>query len=462
MTAPEILIVEDEQNLRELMVDMLCQIAAPIAVDSVAKAQARLQEHIPDLLLLDIKLPDGDGLQLLGALRAQGLTVPAIIITAFGTVERAAAAMRAGAADFLVKPFDNARFMDAVARALDAGGRMLEVELSAGALDPKAAGADPKIIGEGLQDIVAVLHRVASTNATVLITGESGTGKELIARAIHERSARMDEPLVSINCAAIAPSLLESELFGFERGAFTGAHAQRRGLIEAAHRGTLFLDEIGDLPLEAQSKLLRVLQERQIVRVGGQTTVSVDIRIIAATHRDLQAMVWEGTFRQDLLYRLNVVPIALPPLRERRDDVPGLVEHFLEKLCRQHKVRPPELSAQLRERLTSYDWPGNVRELQNLVERAVVLGAFDPRALEAAPVPEAEAPAPTSVPQSASEAPIKTLRQAVAQAEREAVVAALQRAGGNKAAAARLLGISYKTLFNKIHDHGIQSQVSIK
>ncbi len=440
----EVLIVEDEANLRELMTDLLRE--HPVALSTAAsleEARARLAAHQPDLLLLDLKLPDGDGLDLLAEVRARGTMSPAIIITAFGTVERAAAAMRAGACDFLVKPFDRTRFVTAVLGALETGRRFEDVELSAGEL----VGA-----GGGLRQVVALLSRVAVTDATVLIQGESGTGKELIARALHQSSPRLDGPFVSINCSAIAPTLLESELFGFERGAFTGAHAQRKGLVEAAQQGTLFLDEIGDMPLEAQAKLLRVLQEREIMRIGGRAPVSVDVRVIAATHRDLARLVEEGRFRQDLLYRLDVVPIRVPPLRERRQDLPGLVDHFLARHADRHGVRAPSVSRETMERLRQHAWPGNVRELQNLCERAVIMGAFDLTSLD--PVRSSETSTVSVDPEPLAE--VKPLRQAVQEAERRAVVAALRAAQGNKAQAARLLGVSYKTLFNKIHEHEIQ------
>jgi two-component system, NtrC family, response regulator AtoC len=455
---PEVLIVEDEANIRELMQDILRTSAAVHGVGTIADARARLMERMPDVLLLDVKLPDGDGLALLESLRAEGHRVPAVVITAFGTVERAVAALHAGAADFLVKPFDDARFLGAVYAAIESGKKLTEVELQTGnvrAIEDALVGASG-----GLKDVVQVLRRVATMDATVLIEGESGTGKQLIARALHDHSRRRDAPFVAIDCSAIAPTLLESELYGFERGAFTGAHAQKKGLVEAAEGGTLFLDEIGDMPLEAQSRLLRVLQEREVTRVGGRAPIKVDVRVIAATHRDLAARVKEGLFRHDLLYRLNVVPIRLPPLRERRADIDGLLDHFLDHYSQRHGVAAPRTDAALRSALAAHPWPGNVRELSNFAERAVVLGRFDLSALDpigARTVPDpGSAPALPSTPAKA----MRTLREAVADAEREAVIAALQRSGGNKAEAARLLGVSYKTLFNKLHEHGIKEDLS--
>ena len=457
-TGPEVLVVEDERNLRELYRDVLeARGLAVVAFDSVGEAETHLARHEPDMLLLDVKLKDGDGLALLERLRGRGFRAPVVVMTAFGTVERAVQALRAGAADFLVKPFANERLVSAVEGALEEGRRRVEVELAAPAVG---------LIGVegGLRDVAELLPRVAASESTVLLRGESGTGKELVARAIHAASPRMDGPFISVNCAALPATLLESELFGFERGAFTGAHARRKGLVEAAEGGTLFLDEIGDMSLEAQARLLRVLQEREIVRVGGREPVRVDIRVVAATHRDLEAMATRGEVRSDLLYRLKVVPIRLPPLRERVQDLPGLIEHFLEKHGTRKKQRPPRPDAETLRKAMASPWPGNVRELENWVERAVVLGRFDLESLQPVPSPTTQpvpAPAPFSAPASAAETPVLTMKEAVARAERAAVIAALQAAGGQKTAAARLLGVSYKTLFNKIHEHDIREELHI-
>ncbi|MFY0565408.1 sigma-54-dependent transcriptional regulator [Archangium lansingense] len=467
VNGPEVALVEDERNLRELYQDVLSARGLRVVpLDSVAAAEAHLSRHAPDLVLLDVKLGDGDGLALLDRLRQQGLRTPVIVMTAFGTVERAVQALRAGATDFLVKPFANERLVSAVEAALETGRRLVELELAAPTLAPDTDTGRALIGADGgLRDVAALLPRVAASDATVLVRGESGTGKELVARAIHAASLRLDGPFVSVNCAALPPSLLESELFGFERGAFTGAHSRRKGLIETAEGGTLFLDEIGDMSLEAQARLLRVLQEREITRIGGRETVKVDLRVISATHRDLDAMAASGQFRSDLLYRLAVIPIHLPPLRERARDIPGLIEHFLEKHAARKGLRPPRPDPETLRRALAYPWPGNVRELENFVERAVVLGHFDSESLRA---PLAQKAAPVSAPAPAqalveapAQAPVQTLRDAVASAERAAVIAALQAAKGQKTAAARLLGVSYKTLFNKIHEHGIREELHI-
>jgi DNA-binding NtrC family response regulator len=454
----QVVLVEDERNLRELFTDVLAARSLDVtAFETIADAEAYLAKVAPDVLVLDVKLPDGDGLALLERLRRGTLRCPAIIITAFGTVDRAVGAMRAGATDFLVKPFANERLLAAVTSAIETGTRWAEIELRAGTVTPSAEAADIVGLSGGLSDVAALLPRVAASAATVLIRGESGTGKELIARAIHAASAHMDGPFVPVNCAALPPSLLESELFGFERGAFTGAHARRKGLVEAADGGTLFLDEIGDMPLEAQARLLRVLQERQITRIGGREAVPVNVRIVAATHRPLEDMVKQGTFRADLLYRLAVVPIHLPPLRSRPQDIPGLVDHFLLKHAARHHAPAPRVDPHTKARVAAHQWPGNVRELENFVERAVVLGRFE---WEAGPSGDVASDAVPATP--AVRSGVVTLRSAVDEAERSAIVTALRAAGGNKAEAARLLGVSYKTLFNKINEHGIREELQIQ
>lgn len=452
-------VIEDEPHLGEMLRDMLGARWQLEVHTNLAAAERALSTSAPDLIIVDVKLPDGDGIEWLERWRVRDNRSPVIVMTAFATVDRAVLALKAGAIDFLVKPFSEERLLAAVESAFARSKRLAEVEFAA----PRVLSAASGIVGESavLRELLDVLPRVAASASTVLIRGESGTGKELVARAIHEGSPRLDGPFVALNCAAISPGLLEAELFGFERGAFTGAHAQRKGFVESADGGTLFLDEIGDMSLEAQSRLLRVLQESEIVRVGGREPVGVDVRVIAATHQPLESLVEAGRFRQDLLYRLSVVPIEIPPLRSRADDIPGLIAHFLDSHAAKGRAVPAFPSAEVIARLKAHVWPGNVRELENWVERAVVFGRFTPEDLErtapvlAAPVIAGEA----EVSDAASAVVplgVRTLKEAVGEAERAAVVAALSAAGGNKAQAARLLGVSYKTLFNKIHEHGIK------
>jgi DNA-binding NtrC family response regulator len=460
-TAVKVAIVEDEANLRELYADLLTARGYDVSgFATIAAAEDRLATSHPDVLILDVQLPDGDGLALLGRLRKDGIRTPVIVTTAFGTLERAVEALRSGAMDFLVKPFPNERLLGAVGAAAESGRRLTELELRAGTVEANAAVE--KLVGSsgGLRDVVELLPRIAASEATVLLRGESGTGKEMFARTIHACSRRMDGPFVAVNCAALPPSLLESELFGFERGAFTGAHARRKGHVEAAEGGTLFLDEIGDMPIEAQARLLRVLQEREVTRIGGREPVRVDVRIVAATHRKLEQLVEQGSFRADLLYRLAVVPITLPALRERPQDIPGLVDHFLVKHAARHGLPAPRLESETLRRLQSQPWPGNVRELENLVERAVVMGRF-PTA-DAVPTTALSTPASSSAPLETVRDQVVPLRAAVAEAERGAIMAALRVAAGNKAEAARLLGVSYKTLFNKLHELGIREELKFE
>ena len=448
MSAPlQILLLEDEQNLAELVKDLLSADGHLLRrAASVAEARALLSGWAPDVLLFDVKLPDGDGIELLSALRAEGLHLPAVVMTAFATIDRAVEALKSGAYDFLVKPFDNERLRTAVLQAAQEGARLDEL-----ALTTPSVGAHGLIGGDhGLREVVGLIDKVARTDASVLIRGESGTGKELVARALHAASPRRDGPFVSLNCAALPPGLLEAELFGFERGAFTGAHDKRKGHVEVADGGTLFLDEMGDMALDAQARLLRVLQEREIVRVGGRAPIKVDVRVVAATHRDLAARVSEGAFRSDLLFRLDVVSIHIPPLRERPQDIPALIDHFLAKHAERHKTRAPRPTDAILRWAAAAPWNGNVRELENFVERAVVLGDFAAPAQQPPTTPTEPAPAAAGA--------VPTLRQAVADAEKRAVIAALESARGNKAQAARLLGVSYKTLFNKIHEHGITEE----
>jgi DNA-binding NtrC family response regulator len=369
-----ILIVEDKDSLRTML---RCALEANgysvLEAGDQPEAEAVLKNGRPDLVLSDLRLPRGDGFGVLRAARAMDPEMPVVMMTAFGSIQEAVAAMKEGALDFLAKPIDPEHLLMLVERALDrrrlvAENLVLREELAV------RRGA-PQIIGDApaLKAVLASLERAAATDITVLLDGESGTGKELFARALHARGPRSGGPFVAINCAAIPEGLLESELFGYEKGAFTGAGNRKPGRFELAHRGTIFLDEIGDLPLSLQAKILRALEERQFERLGGTVPVKVNVRVIAATNRDLRARVAARQFRDDLFFRLSVFPITIPPLRERAQDIPLLARHFVDRFCLEMKKPALTLSEAAGVALQGYAWPGNVRELQNCIERAVIL-----------------------------------------------------------------------------------------
>jgi DNA-binding NtrC family response regulator len=439
-----VLLVEDRETTRLMVEETLRRRGYDVAsAGSVAEAKGLLEQS-PDLVLTDLQLPDGSGIELLKAALERDARLPVIVMSAFGTIEIAVEAVKRGAYDFVPKPFDTKRLSGLVAHALERRPRA------------SAAAGDSGLIGTSaaIQKVVSSARRVAPSDATVLVLGESGTGKELVARAIHKWSGRSGGPLVTVNCAAVPRELMEAEFFGSEKGAFTGASARKLGKVELASGGTLFLDEIGELPGELQPKLLRALQERTFMRVGGTVEVQADIRVIAATNRDLAGLVHEGLFREDLYYRLNVFPIRIPPLRERPEDVLELASFFVQKIAASLDREPPRISraaALLLERMT---WPGNTRQLQNAIERAVILADgseilpehFDSGSTE-------ESPAAPPVPSGASL--IAVGRAAQRHAETEAIRRTLRETGGNKTEAARRLGISYKTLWSKLKDYEI-------
>jgi DNA-binding NtrC family response regulator len=381
-------------------------------------------------------------------------------MTAYGSIEDAVAAMKEGAMDFLAKPVDPDHLLLLVARALErrrlvTENLLMKEELAVRRGAPQLVGEDPS-----LRKVFASLQRAATTDATVLLEGESGTGKELFARSLHALSGRASEPFVAINCAAIPENLLETELFGYEKGAFTGAAGRKPGKFEMAHRGTLFLDEIGDLPMSLQAKILRALEEKKFERVGGTALLSVDVRLVAATNRGLRAAVAARRFREDLYFRLSVFPIMIPPLRERKGDVPVLARFFVERFCRDLKKKPLVLSPPAMEQLQAYHWPGNVRELQNCIERAVILTDGDtvfPRHLNltfAVPVTEEPAVSPWAHIDLTGTL-VEVTRRVTAEVEKVKIEEVLREAGGNKPRAAELLQISYKALLAKLKEHGI-------
>jgi DNA-binding NtrC family response regulator len=446
-----ILVVEDEEKLRRVIELQLA--SAGFDVDKAGTAEEGLKiVDRADLVLTDLRLPGFDGLELLERIRRQNSVVPVIIMTAFGTIETAVTAMKSGATDFLLKPFTLDDLMAVIHKALEVRAlrdenRQLKEELG-------RRYEFNNIIGRSgaMQEIFATITRVAPTRATVLLAGESGVGKDLIARAIHFHSPRRDKPLVKINCTALPENLMESELFGYEKGAFTGAVGSKPGKFEQADSGTVFLDEIGDVPATIQVKLLRVLQEREFERLGSNVTRHIDVRVVAATNQDLRAALEQGTFREDLYYRLNVVPLNIPPLRERKEDIPFLANHFIRKLAPDSGSRVEKITDAAMAKLMSYHWPGNVRELENVIERSLVmatgteLDAPDIR-LEMAPRSRVQTDEHPFVPEGMS---LDTYEQ-------EIIKEALRRADGNKSQAARMLGLTRNALRYRLTQMGMEA-----
>jgi two-component system response regulator HydG len=453
-----ILIVEDNETLRETLADVLRE--ARHAVQSAAsgeQAQELCATSLPDLVLTDLKLPGIDGLALLAHVKGLDPLIEVIVLTAYGTIEKAVDAMRAGAFDFLTKPLMMDQLLAKVEQALTVRADRLALmrERERRRYLEEEVGAEfnaGEIVGRSqvMQSLFATIARVAKAQSSVLITGESGTGKELVARAIHLRSGRCEGPFVRVNCGALAEGVLESELFGHERGAFTGALRQRRGRFELAEGGTLFLDEIADIGASVQVRLLRVLQEHEFERVGGEATLRVDVRVIAATNRDIQAEVAAGRFREDLFYRLYVIPIHLAPLRERKEDVPLLANHFLQRLAVRLGRPNVALSEGALRMLMLYNWPGNVRELENALERAIVL--CEGERITERDVMFLEKGGQAALPLPAGIVP---LNQALEDLERVLLARAMEQAGGTKAEAARLLGIKTSALYYKLEKYGL-------
>jgi DNA-binding NtrC family response regulator len=462
VTAPaQVLIVEDKDSLRTMLRHALERPGHTVLEARDQPEAIRLmQQNQPSLVLSDLRLPEGDGFGVLRASKEIDPDVPVIVMTAYGSIEDAVSAMKEGALDFLAKPVDPDHLMLLVSRALEqrrlvTENLLMKEELAIRRGAPQLVGEDPS-----LRKLVASLQRAAATDTTVLIEGESGTGKELFARSLHALSPRADAPFVAINCAAIPENLLETELFGYEKGAFTGAVARKLGKFEMAHRGTLFLDEIGEMPLALQAKILRALEERRFERVGGTAPVQIDVRIVAATNRALRAAIAARRFREDLYFRLSVFPITVPPLRERPGDIPLLARYFVERFCRDLKKRALALSPGAIEQLQAYRWPGNVRELQNCIERAVILAeseAIQPRHLNlsfAAPEPEPP-PSPWSQIDLTGSLADAT-RRVIFEVERIKIETALKEADSNKGRASELLQISYKMLLAKLREHRLE------
>lgn len=450
MQEKTILLVDDDAAHRTMLkVNLMGAGYRLLEVDDGDQVLPLLMDQEVDLILLDLKMQRMDGLETLALLREKGRMEPVIVITAFSSVESAVAAMKQGAVDYVTKPVDIEALNLAVEKALNIEALREENAQLRERLGEKFDFGN--IIGRSsaMQRVFETLALVAPSDATVLITGESGTGKELIAGALHHNSLRKDGPFIKVNCAALHENLLESELFGHERGAFTGAERQRKGRFEQAHRGTLFLDEIGDMSLQTQAKILRVIQEGEFERLGSSQSVKVDVRLVAATHKNLQQMVEEGSFRQDLFFRLSVVPIELPPLRERPEDIPALADYFLKKYAAKNRKDIRGFHPQALMLLGRYDWPGNIRELENTVERAVILclgEQITPRELPPHLLPVDMEP---DLEESCRQG--FTLRDM----EREAIRTILAQTGGNRSKTARILGIARQTLLNKIKEYGL-------
>ncbi len=454
---PSILVIDDKESMRGMLAETLS--GEGYDVDTAADGRTginRAKEKKFDVVLTDLKLPEMDGIAVLSQLKEADPDLAVIVMTAFGTIETAVEAMKLGAVDFIAKPFDTDRLGVIIKKALENRRLMAENALLREELDQSLGFSE--IIGrsEKMVDVSRLIQKVAQSDTTVLLLGESGTGKELFARAIHNLSPRKSRPFVAINCAAIPSELLENELFGSERGAFTGAVARKMGKFEIAEGGTVFLDEIGDMSPALQSKLLRVLQEKTFERLGGTKLIAVDVRVIAASNVDLKEAIDKKTFREDLYYRLSVFPIKIPPLRERREDIPNLTNHFIRKFCLEMKKPVKSLSQDALGILDRYHWPGNVRELENTIERAIILcegKKITPEHL-AIRIPT------TAEIRLREGAGLKEVSQfAQMEAERGMIVRVLTQTRGNKRKAAEILKIDYTTLFEKIKKYNLQDEI---
>ena len=489
--ARTILVVDDEVEIRNLLTDLLKD-AGYTARHATTGAEAieAVAKDMPDLVMMDVKLPDQDGLAVLRQLKREHPDLEVIVMTAFGGSSSAIKAMEHGAYDYVTKPFEMDDLLATLKRVFEHADMSHEVSALRLELGKSAADRE-RIVGSSkpMLEVFKLIGKVAGSDATVLITGESGTGKELVAEALHRASKRNPHPLVKVSCAALPETLLETELFGHEKGSFTGAMTMRKGRFETANKGTIFLDEIGEMTLATQTKLLRILQEREFERIGSNVPIKVDIRVITATNRDLAAEVEKGRFREDLYYRLNVIHVHMPPLRDRKEDIPLLVEHFLVKYRYEPGAIPTSITEEALTRLVDYDWPGNVRELENAIERAVVLSRGNPITAEHLPfngnresevspkglasrrsrldaesaklddrrqaLEDDEADAAVAETDGASNGST-ALKDRVADLERQLIKDALDRAGGNRTKAAEELGIYRRLLYAKIKEYGLE------
>jgi nitrogen regulation protein NR(I) len=471
-----ILIVDDDAQLRHSFEKLLTAEGHTVRTSPTAEGGIEIvRSGLPDLVIMDVRLPGMDGLQAFQVMHEIEPKLPVIVMTAYGTTDTAIEATKLGAFDYVLKPFEIPEMLANIQKALEAGRFMRSrVEMD---IMPEGASTEA-IFGRSktMQEVYKAIGRVASTDATVLIRGESGTGKELVARALYQHSIRKDRPFLVINCVAIPETLLESELFGYEKGAFTGAVTRRVGKIEQANGGTVLLDEIGDMPFSIQAKILRLLQEKSIERLGGRSPIPVDVRVLAATNRDLEAALAEGRFREDLYYRLKVVTLRLPPLRERAGDVPMLSEHFLKRFAREMNIDSPGITDEAMKIMCNYSWPGNVRELANTVQKALIFSRGAPiSGEEISQAIKGETAAREGTPDRGDETIRQWVRRALTLEGGEKmfgdvidqfasllITEALNITGGNRSQAAKLLGLSRPTLLAKIEKYGIKIETAVR
>ena len=458
MAQKTLLVADDDASIRSLLKQLLSDegfnvLEASTGIEVVDK----VKETSPDLVIMDVRMPELDGIEALARLKSTNPKTAVLIMTAFGSSNAAIRAMELGAFDYITKPFELDKISHSVKRVLDYQDLTAEVEVLRDEISSLVQ--TERIVGNSpaMQEVYKTIGKVAKADATVLITGESGTGKELVAEALHFNSNRRSGPLVKVSCAALPETLLEAELFGHEKGSFTGAMTQRRGRFEMADKGTIFLDEIGEMTVPTQTKLLRVLQERKIERIGSNLPIKVDIRIIVATNKDLQKEVEQSKFRDDLYYRLNVINIHMPPLRDRKEDIPSLVEHFLAKHRYSATAQPAAISEEAIRRLMEYNWPGNVRELENVIERAVVLSRGQIITSRELPFGDHDAgEGEEGEGEAESKGDSSFFKKSVAQFEKDLIMKALRDANGNRSKAAEMLGIYRRLLYAKIKEYGLE------
>jgi two-component system response regulator AtoC len=453
-----LLVADDDASIRSLLKQLLSDEGfAVLEASTGTEVVEKVKESSPDLVIMDVRMPELDGIEALSRIKASNPKTSVLIMTAFGSSNAAIRAMELGAFDYITKPFELDKISHSVKRVLDYQDLTQEVEVLRDEISSLVQ--TERIVGNSpaMQEVYKTIGKVAKADATVLITGESGTGKELVAEALHFNSNRRSGPMVKVSCAALPETLLEAELFGHEKGSFTGAMTQRRGRFEMADKGTIFLDEIGEMTVPTQTKLLRVLQERKIERIGSNLPIKVDIRIVVATNKDLQKQVEQSKFRDDLYYRLNVINIHMPPLRDRKEDIPSLVEHFLAKHRYSATAQPAAISEEAIRRLMEYNWPGNVRELENVVERAVVLSRGQIITSRELPFGDHEAgEGEDGEGEADAKGDSSFFKKSVAQFEKDLIMKALRDANGNRSKAAEMLGIYRRLLYAKIKEYGLE------